>query len=202
MTYIWINKLTIIDSDNGLPPGRRQAIIWTNAEILFIGNLWIIFSEILSEIHTFLFKKMYLNLSSAKWQPFCLGLSVLTVCPEVMTVTLYVYPLYINWNVTSKLIIGIWSTQGGPATPQGIVELGQHSWQQALTWTNAGTLGPQEYPLVKSVSKYQLFFREIAFYLVQVSVFQRKIHKTDPRYFTIMVSKCEPLLSGLWGGDV
>ena len=26
--------LTIIVSDNGLPPGRRQAIIWTNAEIL------------------------------------------------------------------------------------------------------------------------------------------------------------------------
>ena len=27
-------KLTIIGSDNGLPPDRRQAIIWTNAGVL------------------------------------------------------------------------------------------------------------------------------------------------------------------------
>ena len=38
VTHICINKLTIIGSDNGLSPGRRQAIIWTNAEIL-ISNL-------------------------------------------------------------------------------------------------------------------------------------------------------------------
>ena len=44
---ICISKLTIIGSDNGLSPGRRQAIIWTNAEILLIGNLGINFSEIL-----------------------------------------------------------------------------------------------------------------------------------------------------------
>ena len=31
LTQIWVNKLTIIGSDNGLSPGRRQAIIWTNA---------------------------------------------------------------------------------------------------------------------------------------------------------------------------
>ena len=28
----WVNN----GSDNGLPPGRRQAIIWTNADILSI----------------------------------------------------------------------------------------------------------------------------------------------------------------------
>ena len=28
-----VSKLTIIGSDNGLSPGRRQAIIWTNAGI-------------------------------------------------------------------------------------------------------------------------------------------------------------------------
>ena len=32
-------KQTIIGSNNGLSPGRRQAIIWTNAEILLIGPL-------------------------------------------------------------------------------------------------------------------------------------------------------------------
>ena len=37
VTHICISKLTIIGSDNGLSPGRRQAIIWTNAGILLIG---------------------------------------------------------------------------------------------------------------------------------------------------------------------
>ena len=37
------------------------------------------FSEILSKIHTFSFKKMHLNSSSAKWRPFGLGLNVLTL---------------------------------------------------------------------------------------------------------------------------
>ena len=35
------------------------------------------FSEILLEIQTLSFKKMHLNVSSAKWRPFCLGLNVL-----------------------------------------------------------------------------------------------------------------------------
>ena len=34
VTHICVSKLTIIGSDNGLSPGRRQAIIWTNAGIL------------------------------------------------------------------------------------------------------------------------------------------------------------------------
>ena len=75
--HICVNKLTITGSDNGLSPGRRQAIIWTNAGILLIGSLGTKFNEILIEMHTFLFKKMYLNMSSAKWRPFCLGLNVL-----------------------------------------------------------------------------------------------------------------------------
>ena len=78
VTHICVGKLTIIGSDNGLSPGRRQAIIWTNAGILLIGPSGTNFSEILIEIHTFSFKKMRLKVSSAKWRPFCLGLSVLT----------------------------------------------------------------------------------------------------------------------------
>ena len=35
------------------------------------------FSDILAEIITFSFKKMYLKVSSAKWRPFCFGLNVL-----------------------------------------------------------------------------------------------------------------------------
>ena len=36
VTHICISKLPIIDSDNGLLPGRHQAIIWTNAGKLLI----------------------------------------------------------------------------------------------------------------------------------------------------------------------
>ena len=39
MTHIFVGKLTIIGSDNGLSPDRRQAIIWTNAGILLIRTL-------------------------------------------------------------------------------------------------------------------------------------------------------------------
>ena len=77
MTHICVGKLTIIGSDNGLSPGRRQAIIWTNAGVLLIGPLGTNFSEIFIGIKTFSFKKMYLKMSSAKGRPFCLGLNVL-----------------------------------------------------------------------------------------------------------------------------
>ena len=70
-THICVSKLTIIGSDNGLSPGRRQAITWTNDGILLIGPLGTNFSEILSKIHS-------LKTSSAKWRPFCLGFHVLT----------------------------------------------------------------------------------------------------------------------------
>ena len=78
VTHICVGNLTIIVSDNGLSPGRRQAIIWNNAGILSIGPLGTSFSEILIEILIFSFKKMHFKVSSAKWQPFCLGLSVLS----------------------------------------------------------------------------------------------------------------------------
>ena len=89
VTHICVVKLTIIGSDNGLSPGRRQAIIWTNAGILLIGLLSTNFSEILIGIQTFSFKKMHLKMSSAKWRPFCLGLNVLT---EPLVVT------FITWS--------------------------------------------------------------------------------------------------------
>ena len=46
VTHICVVKQTVIGSDNGLSPGRRQAIIWTNAGILLIGPLGTNFSEI------------------------------------------------------------------------------------------------------------------------------------------------------------
>ena len=77
VTHICVGKLTIIDSDDGLSPAGRQAIIWTNVGILLIWPLGTNFNEILIEIYIFSFKKMHLKMSSVKWRPFCLGLNVL-----------------------------------------------------------------------------------------------------------------------------
>ena len=59
VTHISVSKLSIFVSDNGLMPGWCQAIIWTNAGIMFNQNLGTNFSEILSEILIFLSKKSW-----------------------------------------------------------------------------------------------------------------------------------------------
>ena len=84
VTHICVSTLTIIGSDNGLSPRRRQVIIWTNAGMLLIGPLGTNFSEILIKIQIFSLKKIHLKMSSAKCRPFCLGLNVLTHCCQVM----------------------------------------------------------------------------------------------------------------------
>ena len=93
VTHICVGNLAIIVSDSGLSPGRRQAIIWTNAGILLIRPLGTNFSEILIKIHTLSFKKTDLKISSGKWRPCCLGLNVLThrgrvthICPSKLTI--------------------------------------------------------------------------------------------------------------------
>ena len=78
VTPICVTKLHTIGSDNGLSPGRRQAIIWTNAGILFINPLETNFSEIFTEIYTLSFKKRHLKMSSGKWRLFCVGLNVVS----------------------------------------------------------------------------------------------------------------------------
>ena len=94
VTYICVDNLTIIGSDNGLAPGRRQAIIRTNAGILLFGPLGKNFNEFLIEILTFSFKKMCLKVLSAKWRPYCLGLNVIYARP------------WIWWSVHMNLLTG------------------------------------------------------------------------------------------------
>ena len=78
MTHICVSKLTINGSDNGLSPGRRQAIIWTNAGILL---LWTLRNKLKWNLnrnsHIFINRKRLLKMSSGRWRPFCLGLHVL-----------------------------------------------------------------------------------------------------------------------------
>ena len=75
--HIYVSKLTITDSGNGLSPGWHQAIIWSNGGLLLIGLLGTNLIEILIEINTFSFRKMHLKMLSGKWRPFCLTLNVL-----------------------------------------------------------------------------------------------------------------------------
>ena len=75
---IYVSKLTIMGSDNGLLPGLCQATVWANTGILLIG-IRKNFSEILIEIHSdILLEKVHLKISSGEWQPFCVSLNVLT----------------------------------------------------------------------------------------------------------------------------
>ena len=78
VTHMCVVKLTTIGSDNGLSPCQRQAIIWTNARILFIRTLGTNLSEILGEIHSFSFSKMRLKMLSAKCRLFGLRLNELS----------------------------------------------------------------------------------------------------------------------------
>ena len=58
-----------IGSDKGLSPVRRQAITWTNADVLSETK----FREIRIKIQNVYFTKIHLKMSSAKWRPFCPG---------------------------------------------------------------------------------------------------------------------------------
>ena len=98
VTHICVSYWTIIGSDNGLSPGRHQAIIWTNAGILLIRTLGTNFSEILSEIHKFSLKKMHLKTSPGKWRPFCLGLNMLTPFLFLIRVSISLFDLLVLWK--------------------------------------------------------------------------------------------------------
>ena len=103
VTHICVSNLTTIGSDNGLLPGRRQAIIQTNAGILLIEPPGTNFNAISIEIHIFSFKKIHFKMSSGKWRPFCLGLNVL-MNPMNLPRKI-VYPK----QSTTKLHMGIYS---------------------------------------------------------------------------------------------
>ena len=104
VTHICAGKLTNIGSDNDLSPGRRQAIIWTNAGKLLIEPLGTNFSETLIGIQSFSFKKMRLKMSSAKWRPFCLGLNVLNSVAIGLLCIVFTFPARILYSG----VLGFW----------------------------------------------------------------------------------------------
>ena len=52
VTHICVSELTIIGSNNGLLPERHQAIIWTNAGILLIGQTSMKFQSQFKHFHS------------------------------------------------------------------------------------------------------------------------------------------------------
>ena len=98
VTHVCVSKLTIVGSDNGLSPGRRQAIIWTNDEILLIRTFRTHFSEIVSEIYTSSLNKMHFKMSSGKWRPSCLSLNVLNN----------------NWDYGITQVVWLWHCNNMP----------------------------------------------------------------------------------------
>ena len=64
---MYVSKLTIIGSDNGLSLGRHQAIIWTDVGILLIQTLGTNFGEILSEMRLYIQENSF-EMSSAKYR--------------------------------------------------------------------------------------------------------------------------------------
>ena len=94
VTHICVSRLTNIGSDNGLSPGRRQAIIWTIAGILLIGPLGTNFSEILSEFKHFLSRKCIwkwrlqngVHLSRPQWVKSCMFIVFTCLCCQVADV--------------------------------------------------------------------------------------------------------------------
>ena len=86
VTHICVSKLNIIGSENGLSPGRHQAIIWTNAEILLTEPLGTNFSEMLIKIHIFSSKKTHWKVSSVKCRPFCPGLNVFIIAMSSLSI--------------------------------------------------------------------------------------------------------------------
>ena len=103
VTHTCVDKLTIIGSDNGLSPDRRQAIIWTNAGLLSIGSLRTYFNENLIKIQQFSLMKMHVKMSSAKLRPSCPGLNVLKRLMSPPCIATYTTPMAIavmmfcNW---------------------------------------------------------------------------------------------------------
>ena len=93
-----------IGSDNVLSPGRRQAIIWTNAGILLIGPLVTNFNETLITIYIFSLKKMNLKMWIGNWQPSCLSLNV-TWLLTGYKLKWFAYPYHlVSWKIPQSHI--------------------------------------------------------------------------------------------------
>ena len=121
VTHIYVNKLTITASENGMPPDRRQSIIWTNTGILLIGPIMTNFYEISIGINTFPFKKILWKMSSGKWRPFCHSPYVLRVQLSGLLARLDMHMS--SWQCTNSKQLSVYN---------GTCE----EWGESFNWLN------------------------------------------------------------------
>ena len=80
LSDIWVSKVPITGADNGLSPGQREAIIWTNSGILLPGPLGTKFSEISIGINTDIviqenaFQNVVHNVAAILSRPQCVNM--------------------------------------------------------------------------------------------------------------------------------
>ena len=104
-THLCVSNLTI--------NGFRSWLVGWPAPSHYLNRCWNIinwplainFSESLSEIQIFSFKKMHLEMASAKWRPFCLGLNVLNIVPAlVIMINKLILPNWSSYTESSSLL--------------------------------------------------------------------------------------------------
>ena len=157
MTHIFASKLPTIGSYNDLSPGRRQAIIWTNAGILLIWPIGTNFNEILIEMQPSSLTKMHLKMSSAKWLSFCLGqLSIAKFYKHTHNVNTlkprqirHHFAIFTNENFWISIIL-----------PQKCVPTApiynKSAWVQIMVWHRTGDMPPVEPMVAKFHCAYVL----------------------------------------------
>ena len=111
VTHICVSKLIIIASDNGLSPGQRQAIIWTNAGTSLINYLGTNFSENIDRnsyifIQENTFENVVCEMSAILSRPQCVNPS-----------TLY----YWQSGIRMKLDTGLGAVQSGAWITKGFL---------------------------------------------------------------------------------
>ena len=78
MTHICVSSQIFIGSDNSFSPGRRQAIIWPNAELLLIRTLGTNFSEMFNRNSNIFIQENVFENVVCEMSSICLGLDVIT----------------------------------------------------------------------------------------------------------------------------
>ena len=93
VTHGCASKLATIGSDNGLSPGRCQAIIWTYAGILLIGPLGTNLSEILNQ-------NLYIFIQENAFENVVWKMTAILSLPQcVKTIVILQRPVYIHiWD--------------------------------------------------------------------------------------------------------
>ena len=150
VTHICVGNLTSTGSDNGLSPGRRQAIIWTNAGILLIRFLGTNFSEILMGIQTFSFKKMHSKINVV-WKIA----AILSRPQSVNTTACY----KISWSFEVASVAYRVADRSGIWKHQGIIRRHENTYTGTFKLRSSHTLTSGIYSHTAKPSNHSRFLR-------------------------------------------